>query len=354
MEAGESSGGAGVHVVGLVDKQIANVHRAPQGQNDFGRPTRRTLPAVPPWSRLGGCPAAAKPVAHSAVLWKCPSVEHADIWDEEAALHYDTPGVGMFAPDVLGPTVERLRALADGGRVLEMAVGTGRVAVPLAGAGVAVSGIELSQAMIDQLRSKVDEERIPLVLGDMATARVEGEFTLVYLVFNTISNLLTQDEQVAVLRTPPGTWHQVAGSWWSCGCPSCAGCRPDERTVCAARPGYLGVDILIWARHACPTTSGSTRRVVAQAQIMRCPHRYIWPAELDLMATHRRLSTGEPARRVIRREPFTAECSDHVSVYRLRPGCLRSARRGDRETVVRRAGRRGRACTHRGLGLRLA
>src|SRR5688500_17034943 len=132
-------------------------------------------------------PRAAKPVAHAALLWKCPSVEHADIWDEEAALHYDTPGVGMFAPDVLGPAVERLRALADGGPALEMAVGTGRVAVPLAGAGVAVSGIELSQAMIDQLRSKVDEERIPIVLGDMTTARVEGVFNLVYLVFNGIS-----------------------------------------------------------------------------------------------------------------------------------------------------------------------
>ena len=114
-------------------------------------------------------------------------MEHAGIWDEDAAGHYDTHGVGMFAPDVLGPTVDRLRALSDGGRALEMAIGTGRVAVPLAEAGVAVAGIELSQPMIDQLRSKVDAECIPVVLGDMTTARVEGVFSLVYLVFNGIS-----------------------------------------------------------------------------------------------------------------------------------------------------------------------
>src|SRR5262249_22904142 len=112
-----------------------------------------------------------------------------DIWDSEAAKNYDTPGSGMFAPDVLGPAVERLAQLAGGGRVLEFAIGTGRVAIPLSERGVPVTGIELSAAMIAQLRTKVDEAAIPVVRGDMATAVAPGRFNLVYLVFNTISNL---------------------------------------------------------------------------------------------------------------------------------------------------------------------
>src|SRR6185369_2162005 len=120
-----------------------------------------------------------------------------ELWDADAAGRYDTPGTGMFAPEVLGPTVDRLAELAAGGRALEFAIGTGRVAVPLAERGVPVAGIELSRPMIDRLRTKADEAAIPVVHGDMATARAPGTFSLVYLVYNTISNLLTQQEQVA-------------------------------------------------------------------------------------------------------------------------------------------------------------
>ena len=127
-----------------------------------------------------------------------------EIWDDDAAAGYDTPGSGMFAPEVLGPTVDRLAALADGGRALELAIGTGRVAVPLAERGVPVTGIELSAPMVARLREKADEATIPVVMGDMATARAPGEFRLVYLVFNTISNLLTQDEQVACFANAAG------------------------------------------------------------------------------------------------------------------------------------------------------
>ena len=123
-----------------------------------------------------------------------------EIWDRDTAQRYDTPGTGMFAPEVLGPTVDRLADLAGDGRALELAIGTGRVAVPLAERGVPVTGIELSVPMVDRLRSKVDERTIPVVVGDMATARADGDYTLVYLVFNTISNLLTQAEQVACFR----------------------------------------------------------------------------------------------------------------------------------------------------------
>jgi len=94
-----------------------------------------------------------------------------EIWDARAALRYDTPGVGMFALDVVRPTVDRLAELAGDGRALEFAIGTGRIAIPLAGRGVPVTGIDLSRPMIEQLRAKVDDETIPVVVGDMATTR---------------------------------------------------------------------------------------------------------------------------------------------------------------------------------------
>ena len=123
-----------------------------------------------------------------------------EIWDQDRAQRYDTAAAGMFAPEVLGPAVDRLAELAGEGRALEFAIGTGRVAVPLAQRGVPVTGIELSHPMIEQLRTKADETAIPVVAGDMATTQAPGSYTLVYLVYNTISNLLTQSEQVACFR----------------------------------------------------------------------------------------------------------------------------------------------------------
>lgn len=245
-------------------------------------------------------------------------MDHAEIWDEEAARRYDTPGVGMFAPEVLGPTVERLRVLADGGRALEMAIGTGRVAVPLAEAGVSVAGIELCQPMIDQLRTKVTEDRIPVVLGDMTTERVEGSFSLVFVVFNGISNVLSQERQVAVFEN--AARHLVPGGrfvieLWV----------PDLRTlppgrtgsVFAAEPGYLAADIFdpvaqhVVSHHVRFDPNGGT-----SARIFRSPHRYIWPAELDLMARSAGFAL-ESRHGGWTDEPFTADSSDHVSVYRL-------------------------------------
>jgi len=114
-----------------------------------------------------------------------------EIWDVDVAARYDTPGAGVFASEVIGPAVDRLAALAGDGRVLEFAIGTGRVAVPLRERGVPVTGIELSIPMIDQLRTKADEATIPVIAGDMATTRAPGQYSLVYLVFNTIANLTT-------------------------------------------------------------------------------------------------------------------------------------------------------------------
>jgi SAM-dependent methyltransferase len=119
------------------------------------------------------------------------------IFDEEVAATYDTETAAMSSPEVLDPAVDLLAELAGGGPVLELAIGTGRVALPLARKGVAVEGIELSEPMVARMRAKSGGTRIPVTIGDMATTRLGCTFSLVYLVFNTISNLLTQDEQVA-------------------------------------------------------------------------------------------------------------------------------------------------------------
>jgi SAM-dependent methyltransferase len=238
-----------------------------------------------------------------------------EIWDDEVAGRYDTPGEGMFAPDVLGPTVDRLVALAGGGRVLELAIGTGRVAVPLVERGVPVTGIELSAPMVARLRDKADEAAIPVVMGDMATTTAPGEYALVYLVFNTISNLLTQDEQVACFRNaarhlePGGRF--VIELW----VPDLRRLPPDRAaTVEVSEPGYLLVDTYdVLRQHV---VSHHVRfEESRQASVGRSPHRYVWPAELDLMG---RLAGFELESRHAdwSGADFTATSDSHVSVYR--------------------------------------
>src|SRR5205814_10186171 len=119
-------------------------------------------------------------------------------WERELAEVYDATYAAGFAPAVLDPIVDALAELAGGGRALEFAVGTGRVALALSARGVDVEGIELSPHMAAQLRAKGGADAVPVTVGDMTTTRVAGSFTLVYLVWNTIMNVTTQDEQVAV------------------------------------------------------------------------------------------------------------------------------------------------------------
>jgi SAM-dependent methyltransferase len=237
------------------------------------------------------------------------------LWNAEVAKRYDTPGTGMFAPEVLGPTVNRLAALAEGGRALEFAIGTGRVAVPLS-EHIPVTGIELSTAMLEQLRAKADADSIPVVLGDMATARVPGEFALVYLVFNTISNLLTQEEQVACFRnaarhlSPGGRF--VIELW----VPELRRLPPGTpATVGIADPGYILLDRYdVLKQHV--VSHHFHFGEGTQAQLFRTPHRYIWPAELDLMAQLAGF-TLESRHADWSATPFTANSPSHVSVYRL-------------------------------------
>jgi SAM-dependent methyltransferase len=243
-------------------------------------------------------------------------MQQEDIWDAETAQEYDTPGTGMFAPEVLGPAVDRLAELAGDGRALEFAIGTGRVAVPLAERGVPVTGIELSRPMIEQLRAKADEVAIPVIAGDMATTRAPGTYTVVYLVFNTISNLLTQREQVACFRN--AARHLTPGGRFviELGVPDLRRLPPGQQaTVFASEPGYIGLDVYdvlhqrLVSHHF---TFGDGR----QARLSRSPHRYIWPSELDLMA---QLAGFELETRHAdwAGAEFTAESRSHVSVYRL-------------------------------------
>jgi SAM-dependent methyltransferase len=247
-------------------------------------------------------------------------VDQQQIWDEEAAREYDTPGEGMFAADVLGRTVDVLHTLADGGPAVEFAIGTGRVAIPLAESGVQVSGIELSHAMIARLREKVAEAAIPVVQGEMSTASAGRGFALAYLVYNTIANLLTQDEQVACFGNaaahlrPGGCF--VIELW----VPQLRSLPPGHAgTVEVSEPGYLlvdGYDTLTQQVISHHVQFGADLADGRAARISRSPHRYIWPSELDLMA---RLAGFHLESRWADwdRSPFTAQSRSHVSAYRL-------------------------------------
>ncbi|QQA42497.1 class I SAM-dependent DNA methyltransferase [Pelagovum pacificum] len=239
-----------------------------------------------------------------------------DVWDREAAEEYDTPGEGMFAPEVIGPTVETLKRLANGGPALEFAIGTGRVAVPLQDAGVPVSGIELSAPMIAQLRSKVDAATIPVVQGSMVDAEVPGDFSLAYLVFNTIANLMTQAEQVECFRNaarhlaPGGRF--VIELW----VPQLPRAAAPQATVEVSEDGYILVDTFdVVTQHL---VSHHVRFAEGrEARLFRSPHRYIWPSELDLMGE---LAGFELESRSAdwSGAPFTGDSRSHVSVYRLK------------------------------------
>jgi SAM-dependent methyltransferase len=241
---------------------------------------------------------------------------HDDIWDSEAAGRYDTPGVGMFAPEVLDPMVARLAELAGSGGALEFAIGTGRVAIPLRDRGVLVSGIELSPHMLAQLRTKADAATIPVVIGDMSTVRLPGDYSLVFLVFNGISNLLTQAEQVRCFHNAAGhlgPGGRFAIELWV---PELPHLPPAAQAVVGqSRRNYLLADTYdVVAQHV--TSHHFTFGDGKDARLFRSPHRYVWPSELDLMG---QLAGFELESRHANWSgaPFTAAARSHVSVYRL-------------------------------------
>jgi SAM-dependent methyltransferase len=246
----------------------------------------------------------------------------ADGWfPESVAADYDAPG-GANAPDVVVPMVDVLEDLADSGPVLEFAVGTGRIAAPLAARGVAVSGIELSRAMAARITAKPGGDKVAVTIGDMTTTRVAGKFSLAYLVFNTISNVTTQGGQVHVFRNAAA--HLRPGGLFliEVGVPDLRRLPPGQDTVpFTVAPGREGGGYVGFDQYDIVTQQFTSNHVTVSAdgkgRFRRIPFRYAWPAEMDLMARIAGLSlkyrwAGWD------RSAFTAESTTHVSVWQKR------------------------------------
>jgi SAM-dependent methyltransferase len=237
-----------------------------------------------------------------------------NFFNESVAARYDQTIGSWGDAKVVEATVRFLAGLAGGGAALELGIGTGRIALPLVKLGVPVRGIDLSEAMVARLHAKAGGADIPITIGDFSTARVEGRFSLAYVVFNTIMNLRTQDAQVACFENVAA--HLARG-----GCfvveimlPELQRLPPGERflpfAVGAEHLGFDEYDIVhqgLTSHHYYPRTGDYTT----------FPGRYVWPSELDLMA---RLAGMELRERWSgwQREPFTAESTKHVSVWEKR------------------------------------
>jgi len=234
-------------------------------------------------------------------------------FDERVAARYDESAAEIFDPAVVDPVVELLVELAGSGRALELGIGTGRIALPLAQRGVAVHGIELSKAMVARLRAKPGGADIGVTIGDFATTTADGTFSVAYLVFNTISNLTTQAAQVACFRN-------VAAHLEPGGCFLIEVVVPDLQRlppggtvlplyVRKTRWGFDEYDVASQG-----LTSHHFEVVDGRVERVSIPFRYAWPSELDLMAELAGLRlrgrwSGW------KREPFTSDSRKHVSVW---------------------------------------
>jgi SAM-dependent methyltransferase len=235
-----------------------------------------------------------------------------DYFGERVAARYDNDAE-MFDPAVVDPAVDFLAGLAGDGAVLELGIGTGRIALPLARRGVRVQGIDLSEAMVARLRAKPGGENIEVAIGDFATTRVDGTFSLAYLVFNTIMNLTTQDEQVACFENvaahlePGGCFVIEVGLPDLQRLPAGETFRPFR--VTPTRLGFDEYDVVAQGlvSHHYVLLDGTW-------EVNSVPFRYVWPAELDLMARLAGLRLRERWSSW-RREPFTSESTEHVSVW---------------------------------------
>jgi SAM-dependent methyltransferase len=232
---------------------------------------------------------------------------------ERVAARYDVESGGMFDPAVVGPAADRLAELAAGGRVLEFAIGTGRIALPLAERGVRVVGIDSSEAMLARLREKPGAARVEAMLGDMAATRVDGEFSLVYLVFNTIFNLTTQDGQVACFENAAA--HLGSGGRFviEARVPEIQR-LPVGQAVLPWRADPGGMSFYVYDVVAQRMDGQHFRFEDGRVEPSPIELRYAWPSELDLMA---RIAGMRLERRWggWEREPFTALSPSHVSVY---------------------------------------
>ncbi len=237
-----------------------------------------------------------------------------DHFGAEVAERYDETSGDMFDPSVVGPTVDFLAGLAGGGAVLEFGIGTGRIALPLAERGVHVSGIDLSEAMVGKLREKPGSEQIEVTFGDFATTRVPGSFSLVYLVFNTIDNLTTQDEQVACFENAAAHLEPGGSYVIEVGVPDLRRLPYGERFVLFdVSEGHIGIDEYDVATQGLVSHHWQ-REGDARFHKGSGPFRYVWPSELDLMARIAGLRLRERWADW-NRDPFTNESRKHVSVW---------------------------------------
>ena len=235
-------------------------------------------------------------------------------WDKDIAEVYDATYSAQFATPVLDPLVDRLVELARGGPALELAVGTGRVALSLSERGISVHGVDLSPDMVDQLRAKPGADAVPVTIGDMTTTRVPGTFKLVYLVANSIMNVTTQDEQTSVFvnagaHLEPGGFFVVEvivpqpQSLW----------RGELGRVFTLEPDHIGIETfddlvgqIAWSHHWMSIEGRLVRH--------SAPYRYVWPSEIDLMA---RLAGFRLRHRWAGwdKAPFTSDSLGQVAVF---------------------------------------
>ena len=238
-------------------------------------------------------------------------------FDEGIAATYDESSADMFDPAAVEPVVEVLAAITGSGRALELGVGTGRIALPLAARGVPVHGIELSTAMAARLRAKPGGDDVDVTIGDFATTEVGGSFSVAYLVFNTIMNLTTQAAQVACFRN-------VAAHLEPGGCFVVEVMVPNLQRLPAGETFHVfhggeeswGIDEYDVATQG--LTSHHFEMVDGRFERSSVPFRYVWPAELDLMAQLAGMTLRERWAGW-NREPFTNDSRQHVSVWEM-PG----------------------------------
>lgn len=242
-----------------------------------------------------------------------PVQEPSNHFGADVAPTYDEHAAPMFEATAIDPVVDLLAELAGAGRALELGIGTGRIALPLAARGVPVAGIELSTAMVEQLRAKPGGADIPVTIGDFADAQVDGVFSTAYLVFNTIMNLTTQAAQVACFRNvathlePGGTFVIEVMT------PRLQLLPPGEtHQVFDASEDHWGIDeVDVATQHS---VSHHFRKIDGKFELKSMPFRYVWPAELDLMAQLAGMTLRDRWAGWAR-EPFTSESRQHVSVW---------------------------------------
>jgi len=234
-------------------------------------------------------------------------------FDEPVAAKYDRDSAEMFEPTVVEPVADFLANLAGTGRALELGIGTGRIALPLARHGVPVHGIEMSNAMVERMRAKPGGEDVGVTIGDFASTNVDGKFTVAYLVFNTIMNLTTQEAQIACFRN-------VAAHLEPGGCfvievvmPDLQRLPPGETVrpfkVSEERLGFDEYDIANQG-----LISHHFKLVVGTWERFSIPFRYVWPSELDLMAELAGMRLRERWSGW-QQEPFTGESRRLVAVW---------------------------------------